>query len=133
MPKCMPSHGRRSSSNQRCLPWRLTATTRRPSSARWTSAGGSANTMGSAEHATPTMRRPSATRAARRRAASTSGSSGTRGRLLHDLEQLDLEYQRRARLDLAAHRAVAIGEVRRADEAALAAHLHELHGLGPAG
>ena len=63
-------------------------------------AGGSANTMGSAAQTTATMRRPSATRAARRRAASTSGSSGTRGRLLHDLEQLDLEHQRRAGLDL---------------------------------
>src|SRR5262245_64600278 len=81
--------------------------------------------MGSGAHTTRAMRRPSATRAARRRAASTSGSSGT-DELLHDLEQLDLEHERRARLDLRWRPAVAVGQVRGADDAALATHLHEL-------
>src|SRR5215471_14528891 len=133
MPKCMASHGLRSSSSQRCLPCRRTPRTRRPSSARRTRDGGSANTMGSAVTTTPTMRRPRATPSARTRAASTSGSSGTGPRLLQDLEQLYLEDQRGARPDLRRHAAVAVPDARRTHELALSPDLHELEPFGPAG
>src|SRR5947199_9334821 len=58
--------------------------------------------------------------------------SAPRSLLLHDLEQLDLEDERRAGLDRGRRAAVAVGDVRGADETALAAHLHELQPLGPA-
>src|SRR5688572_19477553 len=89
--------------------------------------------IGSGAHQTSVMRRPTAARVASRRAVSTSGSSGTRPLLLgDDLEQLDLEDQRGARLDARRRAAVAVGDLRGTDEAALAAGLHELHALGPA-
>src|SRR5581483_5115110 len=52
--------------------------------------------------------------------------------LLHDLEQLDLEHERRARLDLRRLAAIAVRDVRRTDELRLPADLHHLHALGPA-
>src|SRR5215831_6386169 len=80
------------------------------------------------------MRRPTATRAARRRAASTSGSSGiAEGRsLLHDLEQLDLEHEGCTGFDLGRSPAIPVCEFRWTDELARAAHLHELKPFGPA-
>src|SRR5690606_41844081 len=57
-------------------------------------------------------------------------TTGLRGRLL-DFEQLHVENERRARLDTA-RAAVAIGEIRRADDSALAADLHRLQGFRPA-
>jgi hypothetical protein len=77
MPKWTTSHGRRSSSNQKCLPWRRTARTRRPTSARRIRAGGTrSKTIGSSATVTEAIRRPAVTAAAARRAVSTSGSSG---------------------------------------------------------
>src|SRR5690606_21014833 len=48
-----------------------------------------------------------------------------------DLEQLDIEHERRARLN--GWRApIAVGKLRRTDDAALTAGLHRLQGFGPA-
>src|SRR5262245_7332975 len=88
--------------------------------------------MASGAHHTATMRRPTATRWARRRAASTSGSSGTPAALLHDLEQLHLEHEGRARLDARGRAALPVGEGRGAHDAALAPDLHALHRFRPA-
>src|SRR5262249_31996177 len=96
-----------------------------------TRAGASSNTMGSAAHTARAMRRPVATRAASRRAASTSGSSGT-PRLLDDLEQLHLEDQRRPPLYLRRRPAGPVGDGRGTADPALAADLHELQRLRPA-
>src|SRR5207244_4080949 len=52
--------------------------------------------------------------------------SAARSLLLHDVEQLDLEDERRAGLDRGRRAAVAVGDVRRAHEPTLASHLHEL-------
>src|SRR5690349_16670055 len=52
--------------------------------------------------------------------------------LLHDLEQLDVEHERRARLDLRRRAAITVRGVRGTDEPALAADLHLLHALRPA-
>src|SRR5262249_17220193 len=52
--------------------------------------------------------------------------------LRSDLEQLDLEDQRRPGLDLGRGAPVAVGELGRAHQPALAAALHELAALGPA-
>src|SRR5919201_6105122 len=68
-----------------------------------------------------------------RRRPPPNGIPATReARLLDDLEQLDLEDERRARLDLRRRAAVAVGGVRGTDEAALAADLHLLDAFGPA-
>src|SRR5262245_48491777 len=44
--------------------------------------------------------------------------------LFHDLEEFNLEHQRGAWLDSGRGPAVTVGEIRRADQPALAAHLH---------
>src|SRR5499425_1416323 len=77
MPKWRQGQGRRSSSNQRCLPWRRTARTRRPTRALRKRAGATpSKTMGSSAQRASTMRRPWATFMAMRRPHWTSGSSG---------------------------------------------------------
>src|SRR5439155_13829439 len=53
-------------------------------------------------------------------------------RWLGDAQQLDLEDEGRARLDERGPALVAVCKVGRADEPALASHLHELEGFGPA-
>src|SRR5262249_55822116 len=121
---------------QRCLPCRPTPSTRRPSKA-WRTLRGARppRTIGSGAHQTREILRPTATRPARTRAVSTSGSSGIGPwppRLLHDLEQLHVEDQRGARLDLGRRSAVAVGDRRGTHQPGLAAHLHELDALRPA-
>src|SRR3989442_5860494 len=58
--------------------------------------------------------------------------SAARSLLLHGLQQLDLEDERRAGLDRGRRAAVAVGDVRRADEATLSPNLHLLQRFGPA-
>ena len=52
---------------------------------------------------------------------------------LDDLDQLDVEHQRRLRRNRRRVSVRAVGEIRRAGELRLAAHLHGLHAFGPAG
>src|SRR5881296_218230 len=52
--------------------------------------------------------------------------------LLHDFQELDLEDERGAGLDLGRRAAVTVGGVGGTDEPALATDLHLLHALGPA-
>src|SRR4029453_1968075 len=58
--------------------------------------------------------------------------AGGRRRVLHDLEQLDVEDERGARLDLRRRAAIAVGHVGGADDLRLAARLHLTDALGPA-
>src|SRR5262249_30718407 len=80
--------------------------------------------------------RPYAGRRRRSRRSSRAGCApppcAPSGLLLHDLEQLDLEHERRAGLDRGRRAAIAVGDVGRTDEPGLAAHLHLAHALGPA-
>ena len=128
--------GRRSSSSQRCLPCRRAARTRRPTRARRHTRGRvtPSKTMGSvgAPHVDDAPAHRDAARR-RRAAASTSGSSGTRARYSLTISSSSTSKTSvGAGLDEGRRAAVAVGEVGRADEPALAADLHQLHALGPA-
>src|SRR5664280_1010129 len=116
----------------------LTASSwRRGSAATWSCRRMPLSSIGTARASCP--RRASGRgfrrRAGRPRALPASSGSPRKyfeGGLLLDRDQLDLEDQRRAALDLRRASRVAVGELRRAHEAGLATRLHELETLRPA-
>ncbi|EAU68025.1 NTR [Stigmatella aurantiaca DW4/3-1] len=71
-------------------------------------------------------------RLGRRRRSWRRARRTRRGAALGDLQQFHLEHERRATRDVRRGAAVAVGQVGRAHEAGLAAHLHLLHALRPA-
>src|ERR1035438_8661091 len=116
----------------------LTASSwRRGSAAAWSCRRMPLSSIGTARASCPRLAsgRGFRRRAGRPRALPASSGSPRKyfeGGLLLDRDQLDLEDQRRAALDLRGASRVAVGELRRAHEAGLATRLHELETLRPA-